>query len=109
MNTIILIFIAGAGIILGVTLARQKRCNFVPGPLNYIRDKNKQSRRKEAGKEKILFTLMHSKEGRITNDEVEKMLKVSDTTAGRYLEELEKRGRIKQVGKTGRGVYYVLE
>lgn len=44
--------------------------------------------------------------GRITNNEVEKMLGVSDATATRYLEELEKMGKIKQVGEHGAGVYY---
>lgn len=42
----------------------------------------------------------------VTNDEVEKLLHVSDATATRYLEQLEKEGKIKQVGKTGRSVKY---
>jgi len=44
--------------------------------------------------------------GKISNDEMEKLLHVSDATATRYLEILEKEGKIKQVGKTGRGVSY---
>lgn len=43
---------------------------------------------------------------KITNDEVEKLLHVSDATATRYLSALEKDGKIKQVGKTGIGVVY---
>ena len=43
---------------------------------------------------------------RITNDEVEKLLHVSDATATRYLSDLEKEGKIKQVGKTGIAVVY---
>ncbi|MFA6270036.1 MAG: helix-turn-helix domain-containing protein [Candidatus Paceibacterota bacterium] len=43
----------------------------------------------------------------VTNDEVEKLLHVSDATATRYLETLEKEGKIKQVGKTGKGVSYI--
>ncbi len=43
---------------------------------------------------------------KITNDEVEKFLHVSDATATRYLSELEKENRIKQVGKTGKAVSY---
>lgn len=35
----------------------------------------------------------------ITNDDVEKLLHVSDATATRYLQELEKGGRITQAGK----------
>ena len=42
----------------------------------------------------------------VTNDEVEKLLHVSDATATRYLETLEKEGKIKQVGKTGKYTHY---
>ena len=59
---------------------------------------------KEKGKEQIANFL--EKNGRITNDEVEDLLGVSNTTAYRYLEELEREEKIAQVGKTGRGVYY---
>lgn len=44
--------------------------------------------------------------GKITNNQVEKLLGVSDATAERYLEQLEKEGLIKQVGKEGKFVYY---
>lgn len=43
---------------------------------------------------------------RFTNDELQNILGVSDTTIGRYLEELESTDKIKQVGKTGKFVYY---
>ena len=46
------------------------------------------------------------KQSKITNDEVEKFLHVSDATATRYLSELEKEGKIKQNGKTGHMVSY---
>ena len=46
------------------------------------------------------------KQSKITNDEVEKFLHVSDATATRYLSILEKEGRIKQNGKTGHMVSY---
>ncbi|MBI2630808.1 winged helix-turn-helix transcriptional regulator [Candidatus Nomurabacteria bacterium] len=46
------------------------------------------------------------KQSKITNDEVEKLLHVSDATATRYLSQLEKEGKIKQSGKTGKGVKY---
>ena len=54
--------------------------------------------------EKIMEVL-NAKDG-ITNDEVEKLLHVSDATATRYLSALEKEGKIRQVGKTGAGVVY---
>ena len=52
-----------------------------------------------------LMTLF-AKRTNITNDEVEKFLHVSDATATRYLEILEKENKIKQVGKTGKSVSY---
>jgi Fic family protein len=49
---------------------------------------------------------MFLKQSKITNDEVEKFLHVSDATATRYLSQLEKENRIKQTGKTGHSVFY---
>ena len=60
--------------------------------------------RKEKKLEKIL-SLFATKD-KIANDEVEKLLHVSDATATRYLSELEKQGKVKQVGKTGHAVSY---
>lgn len=50
---------------------------------------------------------LFAKRTNITNDEVEKLLHVSDATATRYLSVLEKEGKIKQTGKTGKGVSYL--
>jgi predicted HTH transcriptional regulator len=61
--------------------------------------------RKHKKLEKILAEI--EKYGKITNDEVEKLLHVSDATATRYLSELEKEGKIKQVGRTGKAVEYM--
>ena len=41
-----------------------------------------------------------------TVDQICRELGVSDATATNYLEELEKEGKIKQHGDTGRGVFY---
>ena len=60
--------------------------------------------RKHKKLEKILEAL--TAKGKITNDEVEKLLHVSDATATRYLSALEKEGKIQQVGKTGKVVEY---
>jgi len=59
-------------------------------------------KRKKRDKIMQLFTT----KPKITNDEVEKLLHVSDATATRYLSALEKENKIKQVGKTGHGVVY---
>lgn len=60
--------------------------------------------RKKKKLEKIMALFL--KKPQITNDDVEKLLHVSDATATRYLSTLEKEGKIKQVGKTGTGVSY---
>lgn len=60
--------------------------------------------RKTKKLERILSAI--TAKGKITNDEVEKLLHVSDATATRYLSALEKEGKIKQVGKTGKAVEY---
>lgn len=43
----------------------------------------------------------------VSNNEVQKLLRVSDATATRYLDMLEKEGRLRQEGKTGKHVVYV--
>jgi hypothetical protein len=60
--------------------------------------------RKRKKRDKIIQAL--TTKNKITNDEVEKLLHVSDATATRYLSALEKEGKIKQVGRTGTGVMY---
>ena len=60
--------------------------------------------RKRKKRDKIMQLLITKP--KITNDEVEKLLHVSDATATRYLSALEKENKIKQVGKTGHGVVY---
>jgi predicted HTH transcriptional regulator len=49
---------------------------------------------------------MFAKRTKITNDEVEKLLHVSDATATRYLEILVREGKIVKMGKTGEGMTY---
>ncbi|MEI6281079.1 MAG: hypothetical protein WCP17_03750 [bacterium] len=62
----------------------------------------------QIGKRKKLEKIMtlFLKNSKVTNDEVEKFLRVSDKTAERYLNILEKENRIKQVGKTGHAIFY---
>lgn len=68
---------------------------------------NIQQKEKQENKEKILQELQNK--NKITNNDIEKLLNVSDATATRYLEELEKENEIEQIGKTGRSVYYRLK
>ena len=59
-------------------------------------------------KQKKLLKVMglFAKKKSITNDDVEKLLHVSDATALRYLTHLKKENKIVQVGKTGHAVSY---
>ena len=113
MNYIILIFIAGCGVVLGVFLARRKGCGLMSEPFNCIQ--GKQSKKKAENKEKILLALRNSNgeflesNGKITNNDVEKMCGVSHATAERYLNEIEKDGEIIQHGKIGTSVFYTLK
>ena len=60
--------------------------------------------RKRKKLDKIMTLFL--KKQKITNDEVEKFLHISDATTGRYLSILVKEGKIKQSGKTGKSVFY---
>lgn len=60
--------------------------------------------RKRKKLEKIMG--LYLKKQAVTNDDVEKLLHVSDATATRYLQQLEKEGKIMQTGRTGTGVSY---
>jgi len=56
---------------------------------------------------KKILSLFTAKKTKITNDDVQKILGVSDATATRHLDRLEKLGKIVQKGKT-RGIYYLV-
>lgn len=66
-----------------------------------------QTAKKAEGKEKVL-ALAREKDS-IKNDDVEKLLGVSNATAERYLNELESEGKLTQHGKIGQGVFYTLK
>ncbi len=97
MSYLILISIAVAGIFFGVYFARQKNGGLIA----------KQAKKKVENKKRILEFLQENE--RVTNNDIEKLLGVSDATATRYMNELEKEQRVKQIGKTGNAVYYVLK
>src|SRR3989338_9085984 len=59
---------------------------------------------KEQRKEKIME--MFEGQTEIKNDDVQKGLNVSDASATNYLSELEKEGKIEQMGEKGRFVSY---
>lgn len=65
---------------------------------------SKQQKEKKQGKQAI-YELLETNHP-LTNNDVEMMLGISDATATRYFDELEKEGKVRQVGKTGRYVNY---
>lgn len=67
---------------------------------------NQQSE-KQQRKEKIL-AMIREKDS-TTNNDVEKLLSVSDASATNYLQELEREGKIEQLGERGRFVSYSLK
>jgi len=66
-----------------------------------------QTRGKQENEEKILA--LFARQEAVSNNDVEKLLGVSDATATRYLSELEREGKVQQIGTTGRGVEYKLK
>src|SRR6056297_1430098 len=66
----------------------------------------KRQKKIEGRKDKIVEAI--KEKGSIQTGEVADMFEVSRNTAYRYLEELEKEGKLKQVKKFGRGVRYRL-
>jgi len=97
MNYLTLAVIAIAGVALGMFLARRNQSGLI----------SEQSAKKEENKQKILdFTQAN---GKIQNNDVEKLVEVSNATAERYLDELEKEGKLTQHGTIGQSVSYTLK
>lgn len=59
---------------------------------------------REKNLEKILDLL--AEHGELQNEDIRKYLNVSDRTVVRYMDTLEDRGQVEQVGDTGRSVTY---
>ena len=96
-----LIFVIGliiGGIIVWLVLGTKKEKRSGTGIVE------RQAGEKKRNKEAILGIL--ETQTPLTNNHIEQLLGISDATATRYLEELEKEGKVRQVGKTGRNVYY---
>ena len=130
MNTLTLIIVAIAGFVIGRKTAKTTRTTsgiFTPKQPEEMKEMRVEAQkafdeRTEKRKEKILNLMNNEadhqeelqacnvadlKKG-ITSENVEKLLDVSGGTARKYLNELESENKIKQIGKTGRDVYYIL-
>ncbi len=110
MNYIILIIVGIAGVVLGTYLGRRRSRS-----LNETQNKEREDiekKRENLEKVREYFESRPSSaeatdgQARVANDDIEVLLGVSYATATRYLDEFEKEGRIRQVGRTGRHVYY---
>lgn len=95
MNYFFLIVVAVIGIALGMYIARRNaKAGFIA----------KQMEQKTENKQKVLTFVQTN--GKIQNNDVEKLVGVSNATAERYLDELEKEGKLAQYGTIGQGVFY---
>ena len=101
MNILIAIIVS---LVIGFLLGRYSYKNNIvgSGKKDLI---GKQREEKKKNKEAIVG-LMESGNQPLTNNHIEQMLGISDATAERYLQELEDEGIIRQVGNTGRDVFY---
>lgn len=97
MNYFVLIIVALAGIAFGMYITRRNGNGLIA----------EQSAKKVENKKKILDFIQTN--GKIQNNDVEKLAGVSNATAERYLSELEKEGRLTQHGVIGQGVFYTLK
>lgn len=94
MTYLLLILAVLLGIALGMFLAHRRKSGLI----------SEQGERKVKNKELILKYIQAN--GKIKNNDVERLVAVSNATAERYLNELEKEGHITQHGSIGKSVFY---
>ena len=82
---------------------QENKKSFALSLLAQAREKLQFRKRKKL--DRILVEI--TKKGKITNDEVEKLLHISDKTAERYLSQLVKEQKIKTNGKKGKAIEYL--
>ena len=102
--TIIIVLAVGIGIVFGVWIGMRIRRGKKEEGLS-AHNAAKVEKKKE-NKKKILELFV--KQSQVSNNDVEKLIWVSDAAASNYLQELENEGKIEQVGVEGRGVFYKL-
>ncbi len=93
----------------GTPIALQTQENPAPAGLSSLLQKAKEKIqfRKRAKLEKIMAAASASSQGKITNNDVQKLLRCSDATATRYLSELVKQGRLRRVGPANNAFYQI--
>ena len=97
LNFILGFVVAGivAGIVMGLIIKRKK---ILPVQENQTQFANDAEKIKSENIAKLRDYLSKETEKELNNEDVRKLLRVSDATACRYLDDLEKEGLIKQVG-----------
>lgn len=88
------------GFVVGYLIGKRK------GGTNNPTFANDAERIKSENMSKLKDYLSSQTDNEINNEDVRKLLNVSDTTACRYLDDLEKENLIKQIGTDGPKVYY---
>lgn len=63
----------------------------------------------EAGEKSLPLRGLPLKKGELANSDIREALGISERSVVRYLDELEREGKVEQVGSTGRGVTYRLK
>lgn len=100
---VIIIFLLG--IVIFLTRNGQLKNKSVSTPDGFLKQLKERKDAKERNKEQVMELLRQN--GRTTNQEAQDKLGVSDATATRYLDELEKEGKIVQKD-AGKDTYYVI-
>ncbi|MCA9361415.1 hypothetical protein KC845_02555 [Candidatus Kaiserbacteria bacterium] len=123
MNVFLLLIVFVIGVGVGISLPRsgQRGGEFDPGHspktnpfldetdsevADDLRAEGAKSVQDRIEKRKDKIMIKAKAEGRITNDGVEELFCIGDTTASRYLNQLVDENKLKKIGNTGRGVYY---
>ena len=97
MNDIFYIVIMAIGFIIGYIIGKRNKTETFANDAERIKSENIA---------KLKEYLNTQTDEQINNEEVRKLLNVSDTTACRYLNDLEKENLIRQIGTDGPKVFY---
>jgi len=95
------------GLIAGGVIGYVARLKNASAPAISGTDHLSESKKEKEENLRKLREFIATTDKRITNDLIQAELGISDATATRYLDELEKEGVLTQVGKEGKHVYYV--
>lgn len=100
------------GVVVGIIISRfiafRKRKTVMSVGEKALKDLNEEKKMKREERKRKIMELFKKQE-KVTNNDVEKLLGVSDASVTSYFDELEAEGKIKQIGGERRNTYYVLK